>query len=261
MNLPEGLAFNNQETPFITRIGNILKDGTVMQNQKASLYWHSDGDITEAPGHFIYIMLNAKIVPPVGGRTGFLDMRSLSKELSPEILEWFQDAKIEIKIANIDDFMGCKEAEIMPNVRHNVNQIHPVREIPQLYLCAHQGFVTFKDGKTMSTPDVMEKIYDEKFTYIHQYEEGDLVIWDDIQMHHRSWGGFGNHQRLLFRGQSQAGDVEKLIKYVRENLGKSPIEYESKNKSLEKKEVHEAKAEGADCDITSEVKSGPLEIN
>jgi len=198
-------------------------------------------------------MLNAQIVPPVGGRTGFLDMRALSKELSPEIMDWLQDSKIEIKIADIDDFKGCTEANGMPNVRHNVNQVHPVREIPQLYLCAHQGFVTFKNGKTMATPEVMEKIYNEKFAYTHQYEEGDLVIWDDIQMHHRSWGGFGDHKRLLFRGQSQVGDVEKLVKYVKENFGTGHIKFENLRKTLEKKEVHEVKAEIADCaDVESE---------
>ena len=32
MDLPPGLAFDNQENQYITRIGNIKKDGSIIQN-------------------------------------------------------------------------------------------------------------------------------------------------------------------------------------------------------------------------------------
>jgi len=106
----------------------------------------------------------------------------------------------------------------MDDVTHFVNQIHPVRDIHQLWLCAHQGIVTFMDGKKMKTPDVMKEIYHDKYVYAHKYEQGDLVIWDDIQMHHKSLGGFRNHRRLLYRGQVQVGRLSEIIKYVKKVL-------------------------------------------
>jgi len=40
------------------------------------------------------------------------------------------------------------------------------------------------------------------FFYEHQWEEGDLLIWDNTQLMHRSMGGFCDQPRLLYRAQA-----------------------------------------------------------
>jgi len=49
--------------------------------------------------------------------------------------------------------------------------------------------------------DALEERHDS-FVYEHQWEEGDLLIWDNTQLMHRSMGGFGNQARLLYRAQA-----------------------------------------------------------
>lgn len=62
----------------ITRVGNVLEDGSIDYDKvPTATYWHADGDIYEEPEHFFYTLLNAKIVPPYGGNTAFVDMRKM----------------------------------------------------------------------------------------------------------------------------------------------------------------------------------------
>jgi hypothetical protein len=44
--LPKFLCLNNidENYPHVTRIGNVLMDGTLKDAQKESSYWHQDGD-------------------------------------------------------------------------------------------------------------------------------------------------------------------------------------------------------------------------
>ena len=39
--------------------------------------------------------------------------------------------------------------------------------------------------------------------YVHEWEEGDLLIWDNTQTLHKGLGGYGDSQRLLYRAQTK----------------------------------------------------------
>jgi alpha-ketoglutarate-dependent taurine dioxygenase len=38
--------------------------------------------------------------------------------------------------------------------------------------------------------------------YMHEWEEGDLLIWDNTSVMHRGMGGYKDYPRLLFRTQA-----------------------------------------------------------
>jgi len=63
-----------------------------------------------------------------------------------------------------------------------------------------------KDGKTLDMTgqdlfDLCEKIPGVK--HEHKWENGDILMWDNMQVAHRSMGGFYEERRLLMRGQAK----------------------------------------------------------
>jgi len=66
----------------------------------------------------IYIMLNAKVVPPEGGKTGFIDMRKVYDDADDQTREWLDGATIRTVISEIEDFSGSQEAKKMSDVIH-----------------------------------------------------------------------------------------------------------------------------------------------
>jgi len=119
-------------------------------------------------------------------------------------------------------------------VEHPVISPHPVTGTPVMYLPesgkgvleqqTHDSWISCEElweavkcGKTLSVAEfgdeevsghdnqaLEEDSNREKlnFVYEHQWEEGDLMIWDNTQLMHRSMGGFGDQARLLYRAQA-----------------------------------------------------------
>merc|ERR1712060_961325 len=127
---------------------------------------------------------------------------------------------------SIDKFLAA--------VEHPVISPHPVTGLPVMYLpqrgtgvldqITHEFWISCDEllevvqgGKSsviaecedeqfsghvnhaLEEPSSCEKL---NFVYEHQWEEGDLLIWDNTQLMHRSMGGFGDQARLLYRAQA-----------------------------------------------------------
>ena len=46
---------------------------------------------------------------------------------------------------------------------------------------------------------------DGRFTYLHDWEEGDMVLWDNWRTMHTAWGSPPGHDRVVHRTTIKGG--------------------------------------------------------
>jgi len=136
----------------------------------------------------------------------------------------------EVAAAVADDSID----KFLSVVEHPVISPHPVTGLPVMYLPqsgkgvleqeTYESWISCDEVVEMvkyGEPSIIAECGDEdvsghdndalqehpsheklNFVYEHQWEEGDLLIWDNTQLMHRSMGGFGDQARLLYRAQA-----------------------------------------------------------
>lgn len=204
--LPEGLRFNNtqQEYPELTRVSNILPNGNLIPNHNAANYWHVDGDFWQPGENYIFNFLHALIVPEKGGETGFTDLRKAYESLDSEIKNEIKNLQIVSSCADIPDFKNAKPEELPPIAYHNIKHKHVETQQTGIYI----NYPTTKINNVSSNESnrIMKHLVDaieiDKNQYIHKWEKGDVLIWDNTSVMHKSMGGYGNFKRLLHRTQA-----------------------------------------------------------
>lgn len=204
--LPPGLALDNQEPglPSITRVGNVRPDGSIIPGAKFAEYWHHDGDFWQPGKNFIVNFLSSVQIPPAGGRTGFLDTRRAYEMLPDSQRTALRSAQIWVRASEISDFKKALPHELPPDARHPVCLPHPLTKRIALYLPDSSTGIQKEDGEFLTTAEkVIESLLETVGLHEHVWAEGDMLITDNLQVMHRSMGGYGDHPRLLYRCQAR----------------------------------------------------------
>jgi taurine dioxygenase len=114
--------------------------------------------------------------------------------------------------------------------RQPVVRVHPVTGKPSLYLC-EAGQMDWVQGPFVgmqSGPDgdgarllyeIMTHFTQPQFTYAHEWEQGDLVVWDNRSLvHAATWYDAAKEKRLMWRttvrgnpGAEYAGEAKSWI--------------------------------------------------
>lgn len=204
--LPEGLRFNNivKEHPEIARVSNILPNGELIDKHAAAEYWHNDGNFWQPEDKYIFNFLYSEIAPPVGGQTGFVDLRLAYEALPDKVKQRIAELNIKVCCKNIPDFKNASPEELQPDALHAIKHTHVETGATGLYFGNANATI---DGVSKAEEEeimgyLLESIENPDFQYIHQYEPGDLLIWDNTTVMHRGLGGYMNEPRLLFRTQA-----------------------------------------------------------
>lgn len=187
-------------TPEVTVISN-LKDGLgrpLGGLGDGELQWHSDQSymLTPATGAALY----ALELPPEGGETFWVDLRAAYAALPRQLR-----AKVSGKRGIFDyakrlggygretDRQISDEARrLTPPVTHALVRAHPETGDRSLYLDATTTIgIDYMDTTTGLA--LLEELYAhvtrDEFVYHHQWQVGDLVLWDN---------GFTMHRRTPF---------------------------------------------------------------
>lgn len=208
--LPPALAFDNQieDCKAVVRVSNIDKNGNIIINHKGAEYWHQDGDFNIGKQRRIWNLLYSEIVPATGGATGFGDGRRILKILPKHLLKAIEEHQLSIDPFDIPDFKLTDKADRIkfPVVYHNmITSVKGVDDyvlymgginVAKIVGLDHAASEKLKD-------EIVAYLAREDNTYIHQWERGDIVIWDNMLVFHRSMGGYGNEKRLLYRTQAR----------------------------------------------------------
>ena len=104
--------------------------------------------------------------------------------------------------------------------RQPVVRMHPVTGRQSLYLC-EAGQMDWIDGPFVGMEpgpegdgaellyELMMHITQPKFTYVHEWSQGDLLIWDNRNLLHcATWYDAQNHQRLMWRTTARGNPGE-----------------------------------------------------
>lgn len=155
-----------------------------------NLLWHSDSSFKPTPAY--WSMLHARVIPPEGGETEFIDTRvawdHLPEKTKAEIRDMVTEHSLIFSRAQLgfEAFSPEETARCEPVPQRLVRK-HAESGRLALYLSAHIGRV---QGRP--TPEAMALIRDltefatqRAFVYQHHWTVKDLVIWDNRCTMHR----------------------------------------------------------------------------
>jgi taurine dioxygenase len=207
---PDVLIMSNECHPDLTAIG-------IVDNAET---WHADG--SHRPDPYKAILLHAEKNPEQGGDTEFCDLRAVYDALPSDLkaeLEgktashhWSKSSNPRFA-ANLDPearAMGERIACAIAPVRHKMVRTH---ETGRKSLFISPRFTLHIDGLA---PDVSESLLSAlfafaeqpQFVYRHQWQENDLVIWDNRCLNHRVRGfsttDLRRRSRVTVSGESVA---------------------------------------------------------
>jgi len=187
--------------PEIGDISNLDEDGRLREradrrrlDSLGNRLWHTDASYMPVP--VVLGMLYAVAIPPAsalgGGETEFADMRAAYDALPREI-----KAAIDGLVAEHDVFWSRGqigftefppgEREQYPPSRQRLVRRHPGSQRRTLYLSAHASHIVgwpVAEGRLLLY-DLNTHATQPQFVYSHNWQVGDLVIWDNRCTMHR----------------------------------------------------------------------------
>lgn len=178
-------------------ISNVDAQGNVAQRDSpknlsnfANQLWHSDSSFMNPRA--AYSMLHCLIKPSWGGNTEFADLRNAYDTLDERTRSEIQDLSAEhfalhTRILLGDDaYTDDQKKEIPPAVWPLVDS-HPGSGRKVLFVGVHArqipGWPTAESRMYLN--DLLEHATQRENVYVHKWEPGDLVIWDNRSTLHR----------------------------------------------------------------------------
>ena len=184
-------------TDELIDVGNLDEEGNIhaiddprRAFHKGNLLWHSD--VTFDPVRATYSLLAAHVVPPDGGDTEFADMKSAYDDLAGGVKQRIDGLNAEHSIwySRALGGMGDINASIKktrPPAQHPLVNINPRTGRRALYLASHASHILEMDraeGRRL-LDQLTAHATQRRYVYRHQWQPGDLVMWDNLQTMHR----------------------------------------------------------------------------
>jgi alpha-ketoglutarate-dependent 2,4-dichlorophenoxyacetate dioxygenase len=211
-------------TPFARQSNLDIKTGAVIPSedrrmiyQLANMLWHTDSSFKKVPS--LCSLLSARIVPPEGGATEFASARAAYPSLPEALKRRVEDAIVVHDFSWSRDqvrpgFFTAEERAVYPPVRHPLVRTNPVNGRKSLFLGAHASHVEglpIEEGRAL-LKQLLAHVTQPQFCYRHEWQVGDLVIWDNRCVLHRATPfDATRYQRLMQRTTIGGDPVEGVI--------------------------------------------------
>ena len=194
-------------SPEIVVVSNVTENGRPLGVRRAGENWHSDMCYTARPprGTMLYALEIPDLFGLPLGDTEFASAAAAWDAL-PERLR----RQIEGRRA-VFDFTGRKrafpptQAEIQryPQVRHPIVRTHPFTGRKCLYVmrddCVGIDGLEREEAEALIAA-LADHIVKPAFVYRHQWQPGDLLLWDNCTVQHRAVQDYDlPHRRLMHR--------------------------------------------------------------
>jgi alpha-ketoglutarate-dependent 2,4-dichlorophenoxyacetate dioxygenase len=153
--------------------------------------WHTDSSFRQKSA--TWSMLHARIIPPVGADTEFVDTRAAYDALPDAMKKKLDGLVAEHSIwhsrSTLGNYVPTEEERTMrPPAHHPVVRKHPGSGRMALYLASHASHIIgwpVEEGRALLR-ELIEFATQPRFIYTHQWLRGDLVIWDNRCTMHRA---------------------------------------------------------------------------
>lgn len=214
-------ASRGEGTPF-SILTNIEPDGSLVPpdhkealRARANQLWHTDSCFKDPPA--LASVLSARTISPVGGETEFASMR-LGWERLPDAMRarladayaWHDYAHSRGRIA--PHLASERERAALPPVRWRVRWRNPANGRDSLYLASHTCAI---DGMAQEEAqrlidDLIEHTTAPGHTYLHRWQPGDVIMWDNRCILHRGRPWPEDRPRHVVRTTISATDADGL---------------------------------------------------
>jgi taurine dioxygenase len=203
--------------PEILIVSNIVENGQPVGLGDAGKYWHSDLSYKELPS--LGSMLYAQELPSEGGDTLFADMH-LAWDTLPEHLRKAVEGRNAVHSYtsryshghNADNWRPTLSAEQLAQVAvvsHPIVRTHPENGRKGLFVS--EGFTTHIVGLPEDESQaILTELYAHSVrpegVYRHNWQENDMVFWDNRSLIHLA-GGTPDHLRRRLHRTTIQGDA------------------------------------------------------
>jgi alpha-ketoglutarate-dependent 2,4-dichlorophenoxyacetate dioxygenase len=208
----QGHIANNFTVKHVSEISNLDPDGKLMAADDPRLLfrigqrnWHSDSSFKRVPAKAS--LLHARKLPPDGGDTQFSSLRAAYEALPAQ-----RKRELEGKVAihhyaysrRNDGYQLTNEEEDrrFPPVPQAIIRANPVNGRKALYVGSHASHIRGmpeEEGCALLR-ELLAFATQEQFTYLHHWQVGDLVMYDNRAVLHRARPyKITEHARVLHR--------------------------------------------------------------
>jgi alpha-ketoglutarate-dependent 2,4-dichlorophenoxyacetate dioxygenase len=215
MNPAAGTPFARQSNLDIKTGDVIPPDDRRMIYQLANMLWHTDSSFKRVPS--LCSLLSARIIPPEGGATEFASARGAYPSL-PEVLKRQAESAIVVHdFAWSRDqvrpgFFTDKERAEYPPVQHPLVRTNPANRRQNLFIGAHASHIVglpVEEGRAL-LKDLLAHVTQPEFCYRHEWQERDLVVWDNRCVLHRATPYDTARYKRLMQRTTVSGDPREL---------------------------------------------------
>ena len=195
----------SEENPEILLVSNIKKDGrSVGILSDTEVGWHYDQIYLPRPA--VGSMLMAVKLPSSGGQTSFADMTAAFEALPDEIKTKINGTKAvqsyEAFNAQFSVATNKTQKKLSPDIEQPLVRTHPISGRKALYICP--GMTTQIVGMDAhESAEMLDYLFNwsvrPEFVYTHNWQMGDVLLWDNASTMHRREPFDGNDERLMKR--------------------------------------------------------------
>lgn len=180
--------------------------------------WHTDVTFSKTPP--MGCVLRAVKIPPTGGDTLWASLSSAFDTLDDDTKAFLRGktATHDIRLSFPKERFGQSQADDEklkkaiadnPPLSHPVVRTHP--ETGKECLFVSEGFTSHIDGLSeRESRELLDKLFahstQDAFTIRHQWQAGDVVIWDNRATQHKALFDYGDAHRIMHRA-TIVGDV------------------------------------------------------
>jgi len=201
------------QPPALMRISNAHPNGTWKTDYKFGEGWHQDGDFFAGHNRSVMSILHAVEVPSKGARTVFADLVSACKKLPASLSRRARRAVVTVDPQVI--FWGAPEEELalFPRVQYSLWDRHPQTHKEICYPGSVISQISWPEGEANADDGAaflesfMEHATSSEFVYMHSWQVGDILIWDNMQLLHQKVPDAGKFRRVLHRVQVRLNPV------------------------------------------------------
>lgn len=200
--------FNSKINPAITILSNVIDgSGKLIGADRSGMQWHTDGSFRSEPPDAT--ILYGFECPPIGANTEFCSAISLLSALQADE----QDCLAEcIGVHDYEFYWNTYQSnrsplpqetlKATPRRKHPALRTHPVSGLNGIFFMKCMtplllGPVKNNGIEVIEKTDEMANCTSQK--YSHEWENGDLLIWDNRSMFHRATEFDNSHRRIMHR--------------------------------------------------------------
>lgn len=205
--LPAGIGVD-RPSPYISIVSNVKVDGAPIGTLgDGEVVWHTDMSYHEQP--ISASMLYAIETPPSGGRTGFVNMYQAYDELPGELKTRLAGMKIKNDATYNSagqirrNMQPVTDVRLSPGVDHPAVRTHPETRCHALYLGRRPN--AFVKGLAVTESEaLLDRLWaaaTSQQAWFHEWQPGDLVIWDNRCVMHRREPFDPSFRRIMHRAQ------------------------------------------------------------